>query len=412
MSSSSRRSAMPIRPAAASLLVAGMSLAAVSGQAAEVYWQPTASLTAEENTNIDLSPPPVSSTAGYIADAAALIGIATPQSDTTLRPRVDYRDYPTDSTDNRLEEYLDVNSSYRSQRSKASMYLGFERRDDFNAELSQAFFNDTGPVSPTNPETGRAKVGETRTSFVFLPDYNYSLTPRLAAGVAAIYQQLDYSPDNNRSAVDFRYYQGKAYLRWTIDQKNDVTLGGFGSKYEARRFVSTGTAEGGSLQLDTSWTPLLTTAASVTYQHTSLDSVIPRPFQGTVNSYGVNLSSIYKTELNSFQGVIGRLITPTGGGGLYVNEQAQLQYAHVFSRRLTLTGAVIALKNHGLTSNVSGDDRTYERLAVDAKWMLTPTLFVQGGYQYFRQKYQVDTNSADNNRIYIRFGYQALGRQL
>src|SRR5450631_2077019 len=213
MSSSSRRVSPIMRTQGhrrtVSVLAAGLGLAAAPGFAAQVYWQPAAAISAEENSNLDLQPGPQSSVAGYVADVGTIIGVATPDSSSTIRPRVDFRDYPSDSGDNRLEEYLDVNSDYRSQRSKAGMYLGFERRDDFNAELSQAFYNDYAPVSPTAPETGRTTVGATRTSLLFLPDYSYSITPRFAAGVSAIYQQLNYSPDNAASAVDFRYYQGK-----------------------------------------------------------------------------------------------------------------------------------------------------------------------------------------------------------
>jgi hypothetical protein len=45
------------------------------------------------------------------------------------------------------------------------------------------------------------------------------------------------------------------------------------------------------------------------------------------------------------------------------------------------------------------------------KWMIARTWFVQGGYQYMWQKYQLDPDGASNNRIYIRFGYQGLGPQ-
>jgi hypothetical protein len=64
-----------------------------------------------------------------------------------------------------------------------------------------------------------------------------------------------------------------------------------------------------------------------------------------------------------------------------------------------------------LTSNVSGDDRTFLRTAVELKWMLTPTLYVQGGYQYMWEKYEVNPDGAANNRIYVTFGYQARERQ-
>jgi len=398
------------RLCARSLFVAAV-MASVPAFAAEVYVQPVASISVEDNSNLDLQPGPNSWVEGYIADFATLVGIVTPNSNMTIRPRVDYRDYPTDSQDNRLEEYLDWNAAYRSQRSKASIYLGYQRRDEFNAEFSAAQYNEFAPVSPTSPETGRTLVGATRTSLIALPDYSYSVTERVAAGVSGIYQQLSYSPEGVNGAIDFRYYQGKAYLRWSADPKNDLTLGGYGSTYEAAHFESRATSGGTSLQLDTSWSPLFTTTASVTYQRTTIDTSIPTPFKTVASPWGAGFSAMYKTEVDEFRMDAGRLITPSGGGGIYVNDQLQFQYKRMFARRLTLTGAAIVLRTRGLTSNVSGDDRTYYRPVVDLKWMMTRTFFVQGGYQYMWQKYSVDTFSANSNRVYIAFGYQGLGPQ-
>jgi hypothetical protein len=398
--------------AIATLLCAAMAAAPVF--AAQVYVQPIATISAETDSNQDLQPAsqgPVKTVEGYIADAAAVVGIATPDSDTTIVPRIDYRDYPADSADNRLEGYLDLYSDYRSQRSRSDVYLGFERRDDFNAELSSALYNPYGPVQPTSPETGRTVQGGTRESLILLPDYSYNITPLTAAGVSGIYQKLNYSPDNTFSAVDFDYYQGKAYLRWSLDQQTDLTVGAYGSKYQASHFDSQATAAGATLSLDTNWSPLLSTGATVVYQRTNIDTTIPSPFKAIANPWGATVSATYKGELNQFRMNAGRVITPSGGGGIYVNDQAQLQYNHNFSRRLAFTGALIALRNRGLTPNVSGDDRTYVRTVVEMKWMMTRTWFVQGGYQYMWQKYQLDPDGASNNRIYIRVGYQGLDRQ-
>jgi hypothetical protein len=389
-------------------------MAAAPVFAAQVYVQPIATIAAEEDSNLDLQPASegaVKTIEGYIADAAAVVGVSTPNSDTTIVPRIDYRDYPADSEDNRLEGYLDLYSDYRSQRSKGDVYLGFERRDEFNAELSSAEYNPYGPVSPTSPETGRTIQGATRESLILLPDYSYNITPLTAVGVSGIYQKLNYSPDNTFSAVDFDYYLGKAYLRWTLDQQTDLTVGAYGSKYEASHFDSEATAAGASVALDTSWSPLLSTGATVVYQRTNIDTAIPSPFKSIVDPWGATVRATYKGEVNQFRMDAGRVITPSGGGGIYVNDQAQLQYSRNFSRRLAFTGAAIVLRNRGLTSNVSGDDRTYLRTVVEMKWMMTRTWFVQGGYQYIWQKYEVDPDGASNNRIYIRFGYQGLDHQ-
>ncbi len=399
------------RAVATSLCVA---MVAAPVFAAEVYVQPVATISAEADSNLDLQPAsqgPVKTVEGYVADASAVIGITTPDSNTTIIPRIDYRDYPADSEDNRLEGDLDLISAYRGQRSRGDVYLDFERRDEFNAELSSALYSPYTPVSPTSPETGRTVQGATRESLIFLPDYSYDITPLVAAGVSGIYQKLSYSPENTFSGVNFDYYQGKAYLRWTLDQRTDLTVGAYGAKYQASHFDSEATAAGATLSLDTSWSPLLSTGASVVYQRTDINTTIPSPFKSTDNPWGATVRANYKGEVNQFRLDAGRVITPSGGGGIYVNDQAQLQYSRNFSRRLQFIGAAIALRNRGLTPNVSGDDRTYVRTVVEMKWMMTRTWFVQGGYQYIWQKYQLDPDGASNNRIYIRFGYQGLGPQ-
>ena len=406
------RAKLSYRLLAGCLAVAGVP--AQSALAAEYYIQPVASISAEADSNLDLQPAsqgPVSTQGGYIGDVASLFGIATPDTETTIRPRVDYREYPSDSYDDRLEEYLDLNSVYRGERDRASIYLGFQRRDEINAELNSSEYNPYAPVLPTSPETGRTETGVTRTSLIVLPNYNYHLTQLTTVGVSGIYQKLEYSPNNSFDAVDFNYYQGKLFVEWALNQKNDLTAGAYGARYEAVHFSSNATAEGATLGLHTLWSPLFNTTESVVYQRTAIDTAIPSPLHSTENPWGASFAASYKTQTAELRMNVDRLITPSGGGGIYVNEQAQLQYIRGLSERLTFTGSTFILKDHGLTSNVSGDDRTYFRVGVELKWMFTPTLFVQGGYQYMTEKYQVDPDGAANNRVYLTFGYQGQNRQ-
>ena len=136
---------------------------------------------------------------GYLAKLAALFGISTPNSDTTIRPRLEYRDYPKDSQDNRLDAYLDFISNYRGLRSNASIIGVVEHREDLNAELSSALFDDLTPVQPTAPQTGQVVIGETRDSVLLLPKYSYDFTPVIGAGFSGIFQGLRYSTERRLS---------------------------------------------------------------------------------------------------------------------------------------------------------------------------------------------------------------------
>ena len=369
-----------------SLLAAAVAVAgAAPAYCADVFVTPTAYIGAETNSNLDLEPGGAQEVTGYVANMSSLIGIATPNSATTIKPRLDYRDYPTDQGDNRLEGFLDFNSFYKGQRSSASISGTLDHRDEFNAELTPALYDDVNPIQPTAPQTGRTVTGATRDSAYVLPSYSYNLTPLLAAGVSGLYQKINYSPNDDARFVDFDYYQAKAYLVWTVSHNSDLTFGGYGNKFNATRFDSTATAKGGSLDLNTSWTPLLSTRASVVLQHSDIVSSIPPTIDGSVNAWGGALGVDYKTEVQQIRADLSRLITPSGGGSVYINNQLQFQYGRNVTQRLSFTTAALLLKNRALTSAFSGNGRDYFRSLVEAKWMIARTWFVQGGYQYLAE---------------------------
>jgi hypothetical protein len=395
----------PCGALAATLVAAG------AARAAEVFVQPSGYVETETNSNLDLTPGGQSEVTGYLADLASVIGIATPNSATTIRPRVDYRNYPEDAGDNRLEAYLDFNSFYKAERSSASIGGTLEHRDLASAELNSATYDPINPNQPTSPQTGHIVNGATRDSAYIVPNYSYNLTPLLSLGVEGVYQKVNFKPNDDGRFVDFEYGQGKAYLIWTLNQKFDINFGAYANKYNATRYDSKATAEGGLVGLNTSWTPLFSTRASVVLQHSEINSGIPPVFDASVNTWGGDFTAIYKAQTQQFRADLSRLISPSGGGGVYVNNQLQFEYDRRMSQRWSLTAAAILLRGIDATQQTTGNGRDYVRTLLETKWMITQTWFILGGYQYISQKYETDPDGAANNRFYLRFGYQGLNRQ-
>jgi hypothetical protein len=397
--------------AAKSLLIVLPAIAAAPAFGAQFWQQPIGYLGVEQNSNLDLTPGGQGSSMGYVGSLADIIGIGTPETTTTIKPRIDYREYPNDTSDNRLEGYLDFDSSYKSQRSSANIFGEIDHRDELNAELSQAVYDDVNPNAPTQPQTGRTQTGATRDSGYVVPSYAFNVTQRVAVGASGMYQKVNYSPNDDVRYVNFDYYQGKLFTTWTFTQNSDLTFGAYENHFNATRYDSSAKAEGGSVDLSTSWTPLFSTRAGIVVQHSEIDNLIPPAFNGSVNTWGGSFSAIYKGEVQQLRADLSRNITPSGGGSVYVNEQAQLEYDRRITQRLTLTTAALYLRNRGLTPGFNENARNYLRTVVEGKWMITPTWFVQGGYQYLWQKYTENPDGAANNRIYLRIGYQGLNRQ-
>ncbi len=207
--------------------------ASAPGNAAEIYYQPLVQLSTAYNTNVDLETTNRQSAEGYYADASTIIGIATPNSETTLQPRLLYNYYPTVQDLNRLEGFLNLSSRYSWRRDRFNIYGFFDHRDDTNAEQPAATEPDPtqGGNGTTTPASGRVNNDTVRNWLVLDPTFTHLLTPLSSVGVGGEYQRLSYSPEDTTSHVPFNYYMGKAFYSWTQTPRLDFVVGAFGSRY-------------------------------------------------------------------------------------------------------------------------------------------------------------------------------------
>jgi hypothetical protein len=392
------------------LSVVGVGAFIQVASAAEFWVQPIVTLSAETDSNLDLDTTAPQRIEGYIGDAATLIDIATPTSDTTIKPRVRYEDYPEESVLNIVEGTLDFRSRVVFPRSDFSITGRFDHLTEPDAEFQTAEFNDVNPIAPTNPETGVVQLGVTRNNLTASPQYSYHVTPLMSVVASALVEAVKFSPSDTADHTDFEYYQGGLAIHRALDPKTDLSLGGFGNRYDAGSVGSYATSAGASLDLDHNWTPLVGGTASVSYQHSDITVNQPNEFQAGVNTWGASLGAVAKGLTDQFRLNVARTVTPSGAGGLYASEQAQVQYTRFFSVRLSVTGALLYLQSRALTSNFSGIDRDYGQGDISIKWMASPTWFVLGGFTYTGQKYLTDPTGAANNRVYVEVGYQGLPR--
>jgi hypothetical protein len=149
----------------------------------------------------------------------------------------------------------------------------------------------------------------------------------------------------------------------------------------------------------------------VLFQHTSINDQVSTNYNGVTRAWGGTFNIVYKTQVSEFHLNASRTITPSGASTLYTVDTLQFQYKLSQSARWQFTGAVIGLHTRALNVSATNDDRSYAQVLLQEKWMMTPNWFLQGGYQYQWQKYQTDTISATNDRIFLRIGYQGLPKQ-
>jgi hypothetical protein len=379
-------------------------------EAAEVYYQPIISLSSTYNTNLDLDSTVKRSAVGYFADAATNIGIATPQSDVLLQPRLLYNYYPTASDRNRLEGFLNLNGRYSWQRDRINLAGYFDHRDDVNAEQPSAETNPVNPgVGDTTATTGQVRVGTTRNYLILDPTYTHLLSPLSSIGIATEYQRMDYSPSDNNGHANFNYYQGRLFYSKTIDLRTDFAIGAYGSRYESDSANSHSTSGGVQLNGGYNWTQVLRSDLTVQWQRTKFEQ--PPTFDVTSNPWAATFTTVYKEQISSYRLSIGRTIYPSSAGGLYTTDQVRGQYDRELTQRLHFTGAARFFRDRGTTGVTGNNVRNYATGTVGARYMLSPTFFVSGNYNYVYQKYKSNLNSTDANMVSITFGYRGLDRQ-
>jgi hypothetical protein len=418
MSLSSRNLASaPAAPSLALLVGAGIVavIAVAPAGAADIYYQPIVSLSTAYNTNLDLSPDPADrrSAEGYYADAATNIGIATPQSDTMLQPRLLYNYYPSASDRNRLEAFLNGNSRYSWQRDRFNITGSFDHRDDVNAEQPAAA--DTNTVNPgqgnTTPTTGRALVGVTRNYLILDPTYTHLLTPLSGMGVAGEYQRMTYSQDDaNHIAYDF--YQGRLFYSKTIDLRSDFAVGVYGNRYESKTVNSHSDSGGLQASGGYNWTQTLHSNLTLQYQETRFrETSADRDVSVSSHPWAANFTTVYDAQTSKYTFSLGRTIYPSSAGGLYTTDQVRAQYDKDFTQRLHFTTAIRVFRDRTTSGVANNDYRNYGTGNLRVQYMLTPRLFVATSYSYLYQKYRFDTNSAEANVINVSFGYRGIDRQ-
>jgi hypothetical protein len=394
-------------------LVVLCGLASGPSLAAEVSVQPIVKLQATSNSNLDLTP--ISSErqsgAGYFADAATVIAITSPTSQTTIKPRLVYNYYPTATGLDQLEAYLDFSSQFSWPRDRLAVYGRYEHITDLHAETPSAPYNTVTPGLPSATTSGQISFNSTVDSLILAPTWSHNLTQLTNLVLSGVYQGMNFTPDDTVSHVDFDYGLAKAAFGWTQTPRTSWAFGVFGSTYQARNIDAHADTYGPEIDLHHDWSPLWTTSVALLWQRSDLVGHSPRQYDATADNFGFTLDTTYKNQLDQLRLLLSRTIAPSAAGGLYDTDEARLQYERDFTERLSAIGAVRYLRTRDVGGIVTPNPRDYVTTTVSVQWMFTALIYVQAFYDYTWQRYQLDPTSADNNEFGIELGYRGLKPQ-
>jgi len=392
-----------------SIVWAASALAPATVSAADIYTQPQMDVRVEHNDNFTLSPADdTGSDTGYVAELSALVGIATPKSDTSLRPSVRLQEFPDRKDLERVEASLDLASHVRGQRSNWFLDAELSRRDVYNTETPSGDFDPGDPGGGDDPEAGVIVFGETRTQVELRPSFDYRITERTSIGAEAHLQSTRYDADGPTTRTDYDYGVFQSHLTWALNPTADFTVGAYASRYEATDESEETDAVGGLIGYAYRWSERAGFEARVFHEENDTTIFFPVAFEESTSNFGGEVVAYRRQEVSTWQLAFGRSFVPTGDGGKSEFDRFRIAYDRKLSERFGFKAAARYDSRNGLSNTDTTFDRDYARIDVSLRWFMSPTWYIGGGYAYIWEDREATVSDADNNKVYINFGYRGL----
>ena len=395
-------------------------LAATEASAADAYFTPQLETAVESHDNLNLRPRrnedgteidlEKGSQTGYSATVGGIAGLRSPTGVTEVRPRFLFQKFSDRDKLAQSNGYLDLRSSYRMVRSRFSLLGRYSQENEYNAEISEAQFDEFDPdANPdTTPEdaTGRLVFTDSKiTRLLVVPDYSFQLNQRTGIGVRGLYQTADYSGGLNTSR-DYSFGQATGYLSWELNQRASLETGVYTTRYETDDNENETKSNGLSANLRYVWNPTFTATAGLKVEDTKISRVDAA--EESSKSWGFQLGVRRRGEISGIEASVGRMFSPSFGGVRVARDEVRAQYTRMLAPLWEASAAVRAFRNKSL-GDVDDSDRKFARADLEVTRQLSRTWTVSGGYSYIWQEYYVDEASGKDNVFMLRVGYEGLG---
>ena len=385
-----------------------MVLASAVAGAADSYFIPLVEAGAEYHSNRFLRPTGLEDDGaeGYTAGLGGVFGLRSQRGRTEARPRLEFEEYPDQEELKRTSQYFDLRSDYRWIRSQFNFIGRYSRENEYDAQISQAGFDDFDPNNPIDDTNGRLElVSQTVTRAQLRPGFTYKFSPRVGAGVSAVYQTVNFDADAGSTRTDYDYSQVQGFLTWTLDPKSELKTGVYGSRFETDDDSNKTDSKGVSFDLEHRWSETFTGIVGIDLDRSDIERV-NRPKE-TSDGWGFNVGAERSTQVSRLRFTLGRDFNPSTGGSRTQVDNGRVEYERDITARWAVNAAGRYLRTRA-QGGADEDDREFARVDLGVMRRMTQTWFIGAGYSYVWQEYRVDGENGDDNVFLVRVGYQGL----
>lgn len=384
------------RPALATAL--GCLGALATAHAAEYSLEPSVTAHIEHNDNIRMTTAPHESVSGASLHPSLKLKYATEITELSGIGSVNFRRYSRESELNATDVFL--NGLGRRQFATGSLGLAadYTRDSTLGTELQ---------------ETGLVLTRKQRNRVNLRPDWTWQMTERSALSLGYQYTDVSYQDGRAAGLLDYRNHAVFSSLQHDLSARDRVT----GTLMYQQYRPSPSTQQADTTSLQAGYTHLF----SETLRGTAGVGVARIESQGlptgdrtTTRSLG-NLSVGKQFETGMMSARLSREVAPSGSGGLAQTDRAGLEWTGKLQETLSLRLAGAAYRTRFVDVTVPGsNDSTYYQLEPRLTWNATREWALETGYNYARQKHELNPTAATGNTVYVNAIYnwpkQAISR--
>jgi len=313
---------------------------------------------------------------------------------------------------NSVEGAVGLRSEYRAERNTYGLNAHFIRDNTLVGELAT---------------TGIAQSYTPRNELFINPSFVRALTESTKLVVGYDFTAVNYADTVGTSLIDYREQRVFAGIEHNLTERTTAVVTGYYDFFETDpdtfKAHSTGVVAGitqafsETLRASLLAGPRWTHSTSSSQAPVCSGPIINGVCQGTVTTLAQEESSdstgyTLTAELTKRWGEItsinvraGRELNPSGVGALVQTDLVRLALTRELSENWTavLEGGIYRSKYVGTT--IDPNKSHYLQVEPHVSWRVAPGWQIDAGYIYARQKYDVETEAAIANTVYVTFSY-------
>lgn len=343
---------------------------------------------------------------GPYINAQLAADLVSPRGHLDIVPSVNSTYYPSDTSDDSTNEFLDIDGDYKGLRSDLKGVAQYFDETTIISELPPATFPGVGLGQEVGGATGRVSFRNREQFFRVAPEYLYDLTQRAHLDLQGDVQHASFG----KSLIQqFGYdnYTGRVGMLFDVTPRSEFSVKGVISRFSPQVGAKTN-----RYGVDLEW-DLRNSQIMHTYLRLGANRVAAQTPLGKLNSNAITGGAGVEWDFQITQVVLDvlRSISPSDAGSMITNDEVRFRLLHAFEPRFSGFIGARALRVRGVSNQaalaIQGEDYVAGELGVTYQFSLS--FRVQATYDLTWQRFQGEP-TAESNAVGLALIYQPLSR--